>query len=110
MVVSNAAAAGKPNNESHQDRSFGLIRLAAKQDYAVAAWLDRYLRRDAEALYDLDSDPSCRVNVADNPAHADTLVTMRAHVRHRMAASDDPMLRMIDRDPHVTEVVPFEKP
>ncbi len=49
----------------------------AKTDAAAAATLDRYHRRPAEELYDLEKDPAERSNVAADPANAPKLAELR---------------------------------
>jgi arylsulfatase A-like enzyme len=42
-----------------------------------------YQNGRSEMLYDLENDPQENINIAGDPAHADTLATMRALLRHR---------------------------
>ena len=48
--------------------------------------------RVPEELYDLDADPLERVNLVDDPAHADVLEAMRGRLREHAAQTADPRL------------------
>jgi hypothetical protein len=48
-----------------------------------------------EELYDLDADPWAVRNLADDPAHAATLATMRAEVKHWREFTGDRDIRPV---------------
>jgi arylsulfatase A-like enzyme len=62
----------------------------AKTDPAAKAVVDRYYRRPAEELYDLRSDPHELRNLAADPAHAETLRTLRGELDAWMKDQGDP--------------------
>ena len=99
--------AKKPSTESHQGRSFGAIRRAAKEDTEVADWLRRYEQRSEEALYDLEADPFCQNNLAGDPKFSDVLFRLRSELVEEMNASEDPLLPVFEGQKAVTDVFEF---
>ena len=61
----------------------------ARTDARAAATLDRYHRRPAEELYDLETDPAETRNLAADPAHAEKLAELRAALTAWMKAQGD---------------------
>ncbi len=51
---------------------------AAKTDASAAEKVRKYTQRPLEELYDLDADPQEWVNLANDPAHSDTVIKMSA--------------------------------
>jgi N-sulfoglucosamine sulfohydrolase len=62
---------------------------AAAADPAARAAVDRYLRRPAEELYDLDADPWELSNLAADPSRAEILAKLRADLDAWMKAQGD---------------------
>ena len=58
-------------------------------DPFAAARVERYQRRPAEELYDLDADPAELVDLARDPAYTDVLVRLRAGLDAWMAEQGD---------------------
>ncbi len=46
--------------------------------------------RPGEELYDMEKDPDCVNNLADDPAHADTKAKMWAQLESELKAQGDP--------------------
>lgn len=61
----------------------------AKTDPDARAKVDRYFRRPAEELYDLQSDPHEQRNLVNDPAAAPVLARLRAELDRQMAAMGD---------------------
>ena len=61
----------------------------AASDRAAASLVQRYFRRQAEELYVLDSDPHEQQNLANDPAHAETLAKLRDGLDAWMQAQGD---------------------
>jgi hypothetical protein len=70
-----------------------LNRLAAQGRLEGDAALWFRSARDPEELYDTDADPHEVRNLASDPAHAETLMRMRAELDRWLAASPDLGLR-----------------
>lgn len=98
---------------------FKYIRSFADKPFAVAPNVDAghakdYLRglgwfdepRSKEQLYDLRRDPYEQTNLADDPAHADTLNRMRAALEQWMRETDDPYLDGEVRPPVGAKLTP----
>ena len=64
-------------------------RAAAKRDPQAARVLSDYLRRPAEELYDIRSDPSERRNLAGDPEHQALLESLRGRVKAWMKQQGD---------------------
>lgn len=64
-------------------------REAAKRDPQAARVLGGYLRRPAEELYDIRSDPFERKNLAGDPEHRALLESLRARVKAWMKQQGD---------------------
>lgn len=64
-------------------------RFAAQGDAHASATIERYARRPAEELYDLESDPSEMKNLASDPQHAEQLASLRAELDAWMKAQGD---------------------
>ena len=79
-------------NESQAGRTFKAMEAAAEGDPAVAARVEMFLYRVPEELYDFATDPAARVNLIDDPAHADQLHDLRASLAEPLDATDDPAL------------------
>lgn len=68
---------------------FGSWLDAAKHDPAAAAKVRRYYQRPGEELYDLRTDPLELRNLADDPAHATRLASLRDEVTTWMKSQGD---------------------
>lgn len=64
-------------------------RLAAAGDLNAAAMTYAAPQRPLEELYDTEADPHQLHNLATDPAHAETLATMRAELRRWQLATRD---------------------
>ena len=95
----------RPPTEANQGRSFNaIVAAAADGDAGASAFLDRYLHRVPEALYDLRADPWCRVNLADDATHAEDLAAMRDRMDAFMTGSVDPMRPVFESEATVSDV------
>lgn len=79
----------------------------AKTDPAAAAVVERYRRRSAEELYDLDSDPFELRNLAADAQYAETLAGLRARVDAWMTEQGD--LGLKTEEAARAEFLPAEK-
>ena len=50
-------------------------------------------KRPAEELFDLDDDPHCMTNLANQPEHAEVQTSLRNDLMHTLAKTDDPRSR-----------------
>ena len=75
--------------ESQTPSSFLAIRKLFEEGKLTPAQAAAYGPRVAEELYDLESDPDETVNLADDPAHRDKLVEMRAQLERWIKDTDD---------------------
>jgi N-sulfoglucosamine sulfohydrolase len=64
-------------------------RAAAAGDARATALVERYRRRPADELYDLDADPHEQRNLAADPAHVDRVRSMRRSLEAWMAEQGD---------------------
>lgn len=62
---------------------------ASRTDPEAAAFLRAYHSRPGEELYDLETDPCEKINLADKPEHKKQLEELRALVRDRMRQVND---------------------
>jgi len=74
------------------------LRLATitRRDQFATDWR----RRTDEELYDLENDPDETHNLADDPACADQLKSMRRRLLHWMRQTSDPLLQGPVQSPH----------
>ncbi len=84
-------------NESQAGRTMKAMREAAGSDAALAARVDLFLHRVPEELYDFVKDPDALKNLADDPAHRETLEAMRRDLEAWMERTDDPALEAFRR-------------
>jgi len=77
-------------NESQSGRTFAAMQEAARESEAIAARVRHFLYRVPEELYDFQADPHALRNLAEDPAHAETLARMRAQLAAWMEATGDP--------------------
>ncbi len=63
---------------------------ASRQNPALRERMKRLVHRPPEELFALDTDPSELANLADDPAHAETLAAMRAWLVDWMRREGDP--------------------
>lgn len=64
---------------------------AAQHDADIAHRTAFYLNRAPEELYDLQCDPDCLTNLADDPDHDTDLLRMRHHMAHWLRDVNDPL-------------------
>lgn len=82
----------KFKNEAQAGLSFNAMQEAAKTDPKIAERVAFFLHRVPEELYDLQADPSALKNLADDPAHKQTLDKMRSEMRAHLKSVGDPIL------------------
>jgi len=92
--IFNAWSDGKTafRNESQSGLTFNAMKLAAKNDKAIARRVDFFLHRVPEELYDYENDPSALTNLADRPEYGKQLKELRAGLLKEMEATSDPVL------------------
>lgn len=78
--------------ESMSGLSFDAMVAAAKTDAKIAARVQLYVHGEPIQLYDRKADPGERINLAADPAHADTLKAMQAALLAEMRRTGDPQL------------------
>lgn len=74
------------------DPSFNAMKFASKQNMAVKERYDFYLQRKLEELYDWTTDPGSKINLLDDPKHAEILFKARHGLLKWMKDSDDPLI------------------
>lgn len=80
----------KFRNESQMGLTWAAMEAAA--DPAVKERVEMFLRRTLEELYDLETDPGCRHNLAGAPERKADLTAMRLMMVEEMARTHDPLL------------------
>ncbi len=61
----------------------------AKQDKEAAKWLTRFRQRATEELYDINQDPWCLNNLAEDPANQEIMTTLKKELENWMASCGD---------------------
>lgn len=82
----------KFRNESQAGLTWPAMVAAAKTAPAIEKRVEFFLRRAPEELYDLESDPGCRHNLAASPERKSDLSAMRLLMVEEMARTRDPLL------------------
>jgi N-sulfoglucosamine sulfohydrolase len=68
------------------------MKALAPDNPEIAARLALFDHRVPEELYDIQKDPDCLVNLADNPEYAPQLAQQRQRLERWMKGSKDPLL------------------
>ncbi len=63
---------------------------------ALAERVRMFRWRTVEELYDLQNDPHCLANLANDPGHAADVEALRNQLREQMKISGDPLLASFD--------------
>ena len=69
--------------------TYRLMKKMAPSDKKIAARLATMDHRTVEELYDIESDPDCLINLADDPAHQAVKSRLQARLRTFMEESND---------------------
>ena len=69
--------------------TYRLMKKMAPSDKKIAARLATMDHRTVEELYDIESDPDCLINLADDPAHQAVKSRLQARLRTFMEESSD---------------------
>jgi len=77
--------------ESMEGLTFRAMQAAAEEDPAIAARVELWLHRVPEELYDLATDPDCKVNLAGDSRYAGELARLRASLAEWLASIGDPL-------------------
>jgi uncharacterized sulfatase len=78
-----------PLGTAHSNAAWPSWIEAAKTDPEAAAFLRAYHSRPGEELYDMETDPFEKINLADKPEYKKQLEELRALVRDRMKQVND---------------------
>jgi len=78
---------GRQRDDERQP--WGSWKLAAASDEFAAKRVQAFRKRPAEELYDLVADPHEMVNLADDPAQHDVLMTLRAELDSWLATQGE---------------------
>jgi N-sulfoglucosamine sulfohydrolase len=78
------------NNEG---QTMAAMEAAARTDAAIAQRVWMFRLRVPEELYDLQEDPGGLRNLANDPAHAETLARLRGELEKWMLQVKDPFLQ-----------------
>lgn len=81
-------------NESQSGRTFEAMQEAAVTDEIVAARVKLFQYRTLEELYNFESDPDARVNLASDPNYGDVLAGLRQRLLRWMAETGDPAMEV----------------
>lgn len=65
------------------------MKKLAPDNPAIAARLDLMDHRKVEELYDVENDPDCLRNLAEDPAHAEALTDLRTRLERVMVETND---------------------
>ena len=79
-------------NESQAGLTMKAMKTAAASNPKIAARVQLFLKRVPEELYDYQSDPDAKHNLATDPQHSQTLARLRARLLDHMQSTDDPQL------------------
>lgn len=92
--IYNAWSDGKTQfqNEPMGGMAWKAMVAAAATDKEIARRTDFFLHRVPEELYDLESDPGEKKNLAADPKHKDQLSKMRSEMLKMMESTKDPIL------------------
>lgn len=94
--IYNAWADGKAAFKSEAQGGLAYKAMAASTDPKVAGRVKMFVYRVPEELYDLESDPDCLVNLAEDPvcknAKDGALASMRKLLLENMTQTNDPIL------------------
>ena len=69
--------------------TYRLMKKMAPSDKKIAARLATMDHRTVEELYDIENDPDCLINLADDPAHQAVKSRLQARLRTFMEESND---------------------
>lgn len=96
--VFNAWATGdyKFQSASMYHQSYKSMKRKAKSDAQVASRLKMINKRTVEELYDLEADPDCLVNLADDPKYAKALKEMRTALGKHLKQTNDYVLEAFE--------------
>ncbi|MFC7404765.1 sulfatase [Georgenia alba] len=90
--------------ENMEGLTWAALTAAGERDPELAARAEQYRFRRPEELYDLRADPECLTDLADDPAHRETLTAMRLRIARWMNDSGDPLAarycRLADQRTH----------
>lgn len=84
-------------NESQAGLTMKAMQKAAASSTTIAARVQLFLKRTPEELYDYQSDPDARHNLANDPRHRKTLLRLRARLLQHMQSTADPQLANFTR-------------
>ena len=84
-------------NESQNGLTMKAMQKAAGSNVDIAARVRLFLKRTPEELYDYQSDPDARHNLANDPQHRKTLQRLRARLLEHMQSTGDPQLAAFSR-------------
>jgi N-sulfoglucosamine sulfohydrolase len=84
-------------NESQAGLTMKAMKKAAASNAKIAARVQLFLKRVPEELYDYQSDPDAKHNLATDPQHHKTLARLRARLLEHMQSTDDPQLSAFTR-------------
>lgn len=89
----NAWSDGKTRflNEGQQGLTMAAMERQAERDPELLAHVRQFLYRTKEELYDLERDPFCLHNLADDPGHAKDLVRLQKELLAFMERTGDPL-------------------
>jgi hypothetical protein len=81
----------KPNTVTKGHKCFEAIEIAAASGTNAAAtvWLEQFEHRTVEELYDITTDPDCKINLFTNATYAAELAAMQSLLQQEMLASGD---------------------
>ncbi|MFP6769362.1 MAG: hypothetical protein VB859_14400, partial [Planctomycetaceae bacterium] len=97
--IFNAWSDGKTQfrNESQSGLTMNAMKKAAANNPEIAARVRLFLYRTTEELYDYENDPDALRNLADDPAHQQTLRRLRLQLQQHMTLTNDPQLAVFRR-------------
>jgi len=90
--IYNAWSNGKTSFRNEAMGGLAWNAMEASSDPKVRARVDYFLYRTPEELYDLQADPACLANLANDPAHKQMLQELRKKLLDNMTATQDPIL------------------
>ena len=79
-------------NESQSGLTMKAMQKAAASNTTIAARVQLFLKRVPEELYDYQTDPDAKHNLASDPNHRKLLARLRTRLLDHMQSTNDPQL------------------